>query len=163
LPAETHACATSCLTRLIATRIDESFLRRRSVCGRLVHLDDFGGRLQRAADRAPAICASQSAALIGSSSPTGDHARSRALLEELECPPGASPRGRDRPHRVNGYRDRHGDRSGRAGVEAVRARETRVRGAATSARRVGRAGARRRFRAAAAVSTERVAIRRPWS
>ena len=108
-PAETQACATSSFTRLIATRIDESFfLRSASAGGSCISTTSLAAWIvsrSRAGD-ASFASAARSARLR----PDRDHPRVRRLLEELE-------RRRERDggtvvasHRVDGYRDRHGGR-----------------------------------------------------
>jgi len=47
LPALTQACALPSLTRLIATRIDESFFSTQRAGGRFVHADGFACVLNR--------------------------------------------------------------------------------------------------------------------
>ena len=109
LPAETHACATSSLTRLIATRIDESFfLRNASAGGSCISTTSLAAcsvSRSRAGDESFA-----SAALQRRLQADRDHPRVGRCLEKLER---RRQRGRGAvvaPHRVDGYRDRHGGR-----------------------------------------------------
>ncbi len=107
LPADTQACAVPSLTRLIATRIDESFfLRSASAGGSSISTTSLAA-CDREASPQPATSAWRARPSAAASRPTSDHARVGRFLEE-----GERCRQRDRrtvvaAHRVDGYRDGH--------------------------------------------------------
>ena len=132
---ETQACATSSLTRLIATRIDESFfLRSASAGGSCIATTSLAG-VQRQRDRAPAsVEPARAPPRAASSSPTSDHPRVRRSSRNRSAA-GTRDRGTVvAPHRVDGYRDGIA-RSAGSGVAA--------RGRTGLARRVAGAPTRR--------------------
>ena len=106
LPAETQASARPSLTRLIATRIDESFLRRSASAG--------GSCISTTSDAASTAMRAfagdlifASAAVSGLEQADRDHAGLGHGLEELDCRGQRDGRTVVPSHRIDRYRDRH--------------------------------------------------------
>ena len=116
LPADTQACAVPSLTRLTATRIDESFfLRSASAGGSSIVTTSLAGRIVM---RSGAATATWRAPRRAGSRPTSDHARVGRLLEKGERGRHGDRRTVVAPHRVDGDGDGHrAYRSSGSGVD----------------------------------------------